>query len=176
LIDEVQTLARSSGLVSNTMGLQANVSSEGFRFETKDESMWETLHFAVGADGAIVAEGPVGGRGPHFASSVVAADRMRDLIERAQRFVLAVWQRIDSGHDIREAAVAIAIPDASHKVYAEVEVGSSMSVPMGMPSVVVAPQPPRLIRREDLGQDATTRMLQAELKRRFADEGAVHSG
>jgi hypothetical protein len=31
-------------------------------------------------------------------------------------------------------------------------------------------------RREDLGNDKTTRTLTAELKRRFADEGAVHSG
>ena len=33
-----------------------------------------------------------------------------------------------------------------------------------------------LVKREDLGTEATTRTLTAELKRRFADEGAVHRG
>jgi hypothetical protein len=106
---------------------------------------------------------------------VVSADRLRELVDRSQRFALTVWERIDPGHDVREAALTLAIPEAN-KVYAEGEVGSSMSVPMGLPHVLVAPEPARLVRREDLGSETTTRTLVAELKRRFADEGAVHSG
>jgi uncharacterized protein DUF4062 len=176
LVDEMQTAARTSGLVSNAMGLGSQVSSEGIRFEGKEGNAWETLRFLIGADGAIVAEGGVGGSDTHFASSVVAADRLGELVERGQRFALAVWERIDTGHDVREAALALAVPDASHKVYAEAPLGGSMSVPMGLPHVVVAPEPPRLVKREDLGNEATTRTLTAELKRRFADEGAVHGG
>lgn len=176
LVEEIQTAARASGLVSNAMGLSAQMSSEGIRFEGKEESAWETLRFLVGADGAIVAEGGVGGSDGHFASSVVAAERLAELVERGQSFALAVWERIDSGHDVREAALALAVPDASYKVYAEAPVGGSMSVPMGLPHVVVAPEPPRLVKREDFGNEATTRTLTAELKRRFADEGAVHRG
>jgi len=176
LVEEIQTAARASGLVSNAMGLGAQVSSEGVRFEGKEENAWETLRFLVGADGAVVAEGGVGGSDRHFAGSVVAAPRLAALVERGQRFALTVWERIDPGHDVREAALALAVPDASHKVYAEAPLGGSMSVPMGLPHVVVAPEPPRLVKREDLGNEATTRTLTAELKRRFADEGAVHTG
>lgn len=174
--DEMLTLARSTGLVSNAMGLNSHVSSEGIRFEGKEPDGWETLRFLVGADGAIVAEGSVGGSGGHFAGSIVAADRLGEFVERGQRFTLAVWEQVDTGHDIREAALALAIPEATYKVYAEGPVDSSMSMPMGLPDVIITPEPARLVRREDLGNQTVTRTLLAEMKRRFADEGAVHSG
>lgn len=176
LVEDVQSAARASGLVSNAMGLSATVSSAGIRFEGSEENAWETLQFLVGSDGAIVAEGGVGGDDGYFSGSVVIAGRLAQLVERAQRFALTVWERIDPGHDVREAALVLAVPEANHKVYAEVPVGGSMSVPMGLPYVVVAPRPPRLVKREDLGADGTTRTLTAELKRRFADQGAVHNG
>jgi hypothetical protein len=67
---------------------------------------------------------------------------------------------------VRKAAVALAVPEATYKVYAEAGVGTSISTPMGLPHVVVAPGPARVVRREDLANDATTRSLIAELKRR----------
>lgn len=176
LLEELQMMARRSGLVSNAMGLAVQVSSDGIRFEGKEENAWESLHFVIGADGAILAEGAVGGRSEHFAGSVVAADRLRQLVERAQHFALAVWGQIDRERDVREAALALAVPEASYKVYAEAEIGASLSMPMSLPPVVVAPEPARLVPREDLGSEKTTRTLVAELKRRFADKGAVHSG
>ena len=173
LADRLQTLARASGLVTNTMGLKADVRGDGVRFEASAERGWETLRFLVGADGTVVAEGAVGGRGEHFGGSVVMADRLVEFTAAAQRFALSIWDEIDSGHDVREVAVALAVPDAAHKVFAEAEPGSSISMPMSLPHVVVAPDPARLVRREDLGSDATTRVLVAELKRRFADAGAL---
>jgi hypothetical protein len=174
LLEELQTAARASGLVNNAMGLSTHVSSEGIRFEAKAENAWERLDFIIGADGALVAEGAVGGSDRNFGGNVVAAERLAELVERGQRFALAVWERIDPGGNAREAAVALAVPDASHKVYAEAPLGGSMSVPMGLPELLVVPDPPRLVKREDLGNDATTRTLIAELRRRFADHGAVH--
>jgi hypothetical protein len=101
------------------------------------------------------------------------ADRLADFTTAAQRFALSVWDEIDSGHDVREVAVALAVPDAEHKVFAETEPGSSISIPMSLPHVVIAPEPARLVRREELGSEATTRVFVAELKRRFADAGAL---
>lgn len=176
LAEDMQTLTRGTGLVSNAMGLSSHVTSEGVRFEGKEPGAWETLRFLVGADGAIVAEGGVGGSGEHFASSVVAADRLGELVEHGQRFALAVWDRVGKGHDVREAALALAIPEATYKIYAESPVGSSMSIPTGLPHLLVSPEPARLVRREDLDSERTARALLAEMKRRFADRGAVHSG
>jgi hypothetical protein len=173
LADQLQTLARTSGLVTNAMGLKVHVSGDGVRFEGSEERGWETLRFLVGADGAVVAEGAVGGRGEHFGGSVVMADRLAEFTTVAQRFALSVWDEIDSGHDVREVAVALAVPEAEHKVLAEAEPASSISMPMSMPHVAIAPEPARLVRREDLGSDATTRVLVAELKRLFADAGAL---
>ena len=65
---------------------------------------------------------------------MVDAGRLRAFVERAQTFALEVWKRIDPGHDVREAAIALAVPEASYKVYAETDVGGSMSMPMRMPT------------------------------------------
>jgi hypothetical protein len=176
LVEELQMMARSNGLVSNAMGLMARVDAEGIRFEGKDKDAWETLRFMIGADGAILTEGAVSGQGGHFSGSVVSAARLRELVDRSQRFALDVWERIDPGHDVREVALALAVPEATYKVYAEAEVGNTMSMPTGLPHVLVAPEPARVVRREDLDSDATTRALMAELKRRFADQGALHTG
>jgi hypothetical protein len=175
LAEELQTLARTSGLVNNAMALTVDISSSGVRFEAKEGDAWETLQFAVEADGAVVAEGSVGGSGGHFSESVVLAQPLRVLVERAQAFTLRAWKRIDTGYDIRETALTVGIPNAGYKVYAESDIGGSMSMPAGLPPVLIAPEPARLVRREDLSGEATTRMLIAELKRRFADAGAVHA-
>jgi hypothetical protein len=42
-----------------------------------------------------------------------------------------------------------------------------------MPDLLVAPNPPLLARREDLGSPDIANRLRAELRRRFAAEGGV---
>lgn len=175
LIDRILGMTRTSGLTSNAMAITQSVSSEGVEFVAKAEGAWEELQFRVGADGSIVSEGAVGGEAAHFGSGVVMANGLKSLIEKTQTFALAVWHEIDKGHDIRYAMAIVAVPDAQHKLFAETEPGNSMSVPMGLPAVVLAPNPPRQVRREDLGSEALTRSLLAETKRKFADANAVHS-
>jgi hypothetical protein len=174
LPDAIAAAARAVGLASQAMGLKKQVSGMGISFEGKEEGAWETLRFVVGADGAIVAEGAVGAQSGHFSGSLVTAQRLTELVDRSQQFALAVWERIDTGHDVREAAVTLAVPEATHKVYSEVAVAGAISMPMNLPHVLVAPEPARIVRREDFATDASSKLLVAELKRKFADAGAVH--
>ncbi len=175
LIDSLLGLARSKSLVSNASSLTQSVTAAGIEFEAKTEGSWEELQFFVGSDGSIVAEGAVAGDARHFGSSMVMSSRLADLIGRGQGFALAIWEEMDKGHDVRDIAVTVGIPEAQNKVFSDVEAGNSISMPMGLPEVVVAPNPPREVRREELGSDAITQTLVAEVRRKFADAGAVHS-
>lgn len=106
--------------------------------------------------------------------SVVMSDRARVIMDRAAAFAEAVWQRIDIRDEVRQVFLACAVPEAEHKVYALEPVGSSMSMPMSMPHILVAPDPPLDVRRADLCKPETLDRLQAMLRRGFEVEGAVH--
>jgi hypothetical protein len=87
-------------------------------------------------------------------------------------FAEAVWQRIDQRDEVRDVSITCAVPDAEHKVYALEPVGSSLSMPMSMPHVLVTPDPPVRTRRADL--PSVLDRLEAELHRAFELERAVH--
>ena len=75
---------------------------------------------------------------------------------------------------IREVAATVAIPDASMKVYSDMEfTGSSLSMgsTFGSPAVVVAPDPPRVARREDVGSPELVDQLVAEIRHAFLLDG-----
>jgi hypothetical protein len=175
LSDAIATEARASRLVTHAMGLDATVTGEGVRLVGKDPQAHETLNFIVTADGAVVAEGPVGGEGQFFAGMQVAAARLGGVIEGGVRFVQRVWQQIDGHDDVRQAAVMVAIPDAQSKVFTTEEPGNTMpGGAMGLPQVLAVPDPARIVRREDLADRSTVDALNAEVKRAFADAGAIH--
>lgn len=171
--DDLAMLARQARLVSNAMAVELATDSEGVRFTAKDARAYETLTFVVSATGIVIAEGPVGGDSQHFGSSEVSSARLTEFVESAQQFALRAWERIDPGHDVRQVAVAVAIPEAQHKVFTTAPLGNSMSYSMRLPPTVVAPEPPRLCQREELGTEQATQRLVAEVKRKFADGDAV---
>lgn len=97
----------------------------------------------------------------------------REVMERAVAFAEAVWSRIDSRDEVRDVFLACAVPEANHKVYALEPAAGSLSMGMGGPHVLVAPEPPLAARRADL--PAAVERLQAELHRSFELLGAVHA-
>jgi hypothetical protein len=175
LPNQIANEARSAGLVTHAMGLETTVTGEGVRLVGKDPQAYETLNFVVAADGAVVAEGAVGGTGQSFAGMQVAAERLNNVIDGSLRFAQRVWEQIDGHDDARQAAVAVAIPDAQSKVFTTEEPGNRMpGGAMGLPQVLVVPDPARVVRREDLADGKTVAALAAEVKRAFADAGAIH--
>lgn len=172
LLEDLAAAARTSRLAPQSVGIEGAVGRDAVRLELKGGRGFEDLALLVGFHGAIVAEGAVGGDDLGFGSSVVMADRSRDVLERAVRFAELAWQRIDARDEVRELAVVMAVPEAEHKLYALEPVGSSMRMPMSMPHLLVVPAEPLRVRRAELA--GATGRLQAELHRAFEVEGAVH--
>ena len=173
LVDQVATAARASGLVTHAMGLTTDVRADGIRVTAKDPRAWGEANLFVGADGAVVAEGDVAGTGS-FSSMQVVGDRLAEVLERSCQFAEGVWRVIDAQQEVRQVCVTVAIPDASNKVFATAPVGNTVSMSMSLGPVVIAPQPPLQVRREDVGSPATVRRLVASIKRVFQDANAVH--
>lgn len=107
-------------------------------------------------------------------SMKVMADRTREVIRRAAAFAEQAWAIVDRRDEIRRVLLVAAVPDAQQKTFVLEDTGSSMSMSMNMPDVLVAPGQPLEVRRQDLSTDATLDRLQAELRRAFELSGAVH--
>ncbi|MGH2904518.1 MAG: DUF4062 domain-containing protein [Solirubrobacteraceae bacterium] len=167
--DDLGMYVRTSGLVRHDMALQQALTAEGVEFEATNSRGYERLRFMVARDGAVLAEGAVSGSGL-LGSSVIEGPSVRRVVEQSCVFALGVWERIDRRDDIREVAATIAIPDASMKVFSDTEfTGNSLSMGnmMGSPAVVVAPNPPRVARREDLDSSGLVDTLVAEVRHAF---------
>lgn len=173
LEDELGMSVRTSGLVRHDMAMKQKLTADGVEFEAAESRGYEQLRFLVATDGAILAEGAVSGSGM-LGSSVVEAANVRRVIEQSCAFALGAWTRIDRRDEIREVVATVAIPDASMKVYSDAEfTGSSLSMgsAFGSPAVVVAPDPPRVARREDIGSAELVNQLVAEVRHAFLLDG-----
>lgn len=171
--DELGMSVRTSGLVRHDMAMKQKLTADGVEFEAADSRGYEQLRFLVATDGAILAEGAVSGSGM-LGSSVIEAPNVRRVVEQSCAFALGAWTRIDRRDEIREVVVTVAIPDASMKVYSDTEfTGSSLSMgsAFGSPAVVVAPDPPRVARREDVGSPELVNQLVAEVRHAFLLDG-----
>ena len=171
--DELGMSVRTSGLVRHDMAMRQKLTADGVEFEAADSRGYEQLRFLVATDGAILAEGAVSGSGL-LGSSVIEAPNVRRVVEQSCAFALDAWTRIDRRDEIREVAATVAIPDASMKVYSDTEfTGSSLSMgsAFGSPAVVVAPDPPRVARREDVGSPELVNQLVAEVRHAFLLDG-----
>lgn len=172
LVDDIASAARTSQLAPHSAGILSDVGRDSITLALSGDRGFEHLALRVRFDGSVVAEGPVGGDELGFGGSVVMADRAWEVMARSIAFTEAVWQRIDQRDEVRDVFLACAVPEAGHKVYALEPIGNSMSMPMSMPHVLVAPDPPLRARRADLPR--TIDILQAELHRGFEVERAVH--
>jgi hypothetical protein len=171
--DELGMSVRTSGLVRHDMAMTQKLTADGVEFESANSRGYEQLCFLVATDGAILAEGVVSGSGA-FGSSVIEAPNVRRVVEQGCAFALGAWARIDRRDEIRGVVATVAIPDASMKVYSDAEfTGGSLSLGsvFGSPAVVVAPDPPRVARREDIGSPEFVDQLIAEIRHAFLLQG-----
>jgi hypothetical protein len=174
LLGAAANAARASGLVSHEMGIQTAVDRDRLLLTAQGGGRGgSALNLVVGFDGSIVGEGDVGGDQMGFGGTMVLADRAREVIDRTARFAQHVWQAIDVRDEIRDILLTAAVPEASHKGWVEEDPGSSMSMSMGMPHVLIGPAQPMRVRRADLDQPETLDRLHAELRRAFELAGGV---
>lgn len=171
LLDQLATAARSSGLVPQSMGIETSVGPDRLGLTTQGPG--DTLNLLVGFDGSVVGEGDVGGDAMALGGMMVRADRAREVIARTAEFAQRAWQAIDTRDEVRNILLAAAVPEAEHKSWVEHDPGNSMSMPMSMPHVLIAPEQPLRARRADLDQPETLERLHSELRRAFELAGAV---
>ena len=172
LAEAVADLVRSHRLVDHGVGIRTSVTRDGIAVAPAGPYANAAPIVAVGADGAIVSEIDVGGSGT-FGSSLVDAARVAAGTAAAGALALAIWERIDAREEVQQVAVAVAIPDAQHKVFGTPSNPNSLSMGWGMPAKVAVPNPPVVVRRGEIAGDRLTERLLAELKRVFADAGAL---
>jgi hypothetical protein len=171
--DDIGMSLRTSGLVRHEMAMTQQLTTDGVEFEAGSAQGFEQLRFLVARDGAILIEGAVSATGT-LGSSVIEAPRVRLVVEQSCTFARDAWTRIDRRDDVRDLAVTVAVPDASMKVYSDSEYSGgslSMGSMFGSPAIVVAPDPPRLARREDLGAPELVDQLVAEVRQAFLLRG-----
>ena len=171
LVDELPAAARASGLVPQSMGIEVGVEADRVRLTAQDPS--DTLNLIVGLDGSVVGEGEVGGDQMGLGGMMVRADRVREVISRTAEFAERVWQAIDAREEVRNVLMVAAVPEAEHKSWVDRDPGNSMSMPMSMPHVLMAPEQPLRIGRADLGRAETLDRVHAELRRAFELAGGV---
>jgi hypothetical protein len=171
LLDPLAGAARASGLVPQSMGIETSVEAD--RVRLTGQGSRETLNLVVGLDGSVVGEGEVGGDQMGLGGMMVRADRAREVIGQTADFAQRVWQVIDTRDEVRTILLAAAVPEAEHKSWVDHDPGNSMSMPMSMPHVLIAPEQPLRARRADLDQPGTLDRLHAELRRAFELAGGV---
>lgn len=172
LADRLIAEARAAGVLDQAVGVSPSVSSDGVALQADDQRGWVPTKILVAADGAIAVEADVAAEGM-LGSGQIDHDRVVDLVECSSAYAQRIWSQLDDRDRVRQAAAVVGVPEAEMKLYVTKATGTSSRIPMGNPTQVTAPEPPIVVRREDVGAEATTERLVVSLKRAFADLGAV---
>lgn len=171
--ETVADLARGARLIPHSQGVTADVRREGVSLVPAGGGyVGQPGFITVGTDGAIVCEVDVGGEGT-MAGTRVDSELLARGIQSVGAFALSVWQAIDSREEVQQVAVAVAILDAQHKVFDLASNATSYSMGMTLPATVIVPETATVVRRAEVAGEELARKLVAEIKRVFADAGAV---
>jgi hypothetical protein len=173
LADAIADLVRAHRLVDHSVGITHALTREGITIGPTGSYANAPASVLVGADGAVMCEVDVAGGDQFFGSSRVDPERLRAGVAAAGAFALDVWARIDEREEVQQVAVALAIPDAQHKVFGAPTGKNTLSMGWGLPQIVAVPKPPAIVRRGEVAGDELATRLVAEVKRIFADSNAV---
>ena len=174
LADTLIAAAREVGLIPQRLGVDATIDgTDGVHLQAGSGHSADRVSITLGRRGDLMVEGSAQGPGT-FSTLLIDPDRLARLVEDAGRFAQQAWSEIDSSQQITHCCMTIGIPNAHQRVYGRTS-GSTLSFGMSprQPPTVIAPQPPLLARRADLGTDRTTQPLLAAVERAFRDAGAT---
>jgi hypothetical protein len=179
-VDRLIAAARTSGLISQSDGVEPAVTADGISITWTPSRGFDRLQALVATDGSVVAEGTAGAPRGDMTSlgwMVVLHDRLPEVISQALRFTEEVWRALDARRDIDQTYLGAAVDRANGKSYSfQVPQGRvSMGSSMGLPELIVVPDEPLLVRRQDLTSPENATRLQAEIRHRFEVAGAVNN-
>jgi hypothetical protein len=171
--DRIAAIAREQSLVPQSVGLDPRISRAGIALHQAGRYANSDPLVAIGADGAVSGSFDVGGS-DQFGGMRVDPQRLDDGVRAAGAFALAAWSILDEREAVQQVAVALAIPEAQHKVFGNSTGSSSLQMgSFGMPTEVVVPEPARIVRSADVSSAELAARLVAEVRRLFTDAGAV---
>jgi hypothetical protein len=169
--DDLIAALRAAGAISQGVGIVAELTAAGAKLDPGPQQSGPDA--AVEADGAITISGSVASEGM-LGAMAIDPERLEALIAAAGRGAQLIWDRIDARAEIGQVALTAAVLDAQSVAYGP---SSSGSVSLGgsIPAVLIAPDPPQVFARGQLGQDQVTHRVLAAIRRVFADAGRVQS-
>lgn len=160
---------RGAGAISQSVGIREEVTAAGIKLLPSQQH--EQPLATIEADGAITVSGSVAADGM-LGGMVIDPGRLEELLANAGTAAKLIWDRIDTRGEVRQAAVVLAILNAEYVAYGA---SSSGSVSMGgsIPGTLLVPDPPPVVPRGQLDQQAITHQILAVTKRVFADAGRM---
>jgi hypothetical protein len=170
--DAVADMARATRLVTHSVGVTSRVTRAGVALERAAPVVGGEPVVAVAPDGAITCEVDIGGD-DQLGGMRVDPDRLGAGVRSVGEFGLRVWERIDRREAVQQVAVAVAIPEAQHKVFGLPTGTTGSSMGMSLPNLVVVPEPPIVVRRGEVAGDELARRVVAEVRQIYADAGAI---
>jgi hypothetical protein len=171
--DNVAALLREQRLVTQSTGIESRVTGAGVTLTKTGGYANAEPVASLEADGSVVVAFEVGGN-DNFGSMRVDPERLADGIAASGRFALAAWAALDEREVVQQVAVAVAIPDAGNKVFGASTGSNSIQMGgFGRPSELVVPEPARIVRRAEVASSELSARLVAEVRRVFADAGAI---
>jgi hypothetical protein len=178
-VDMVIAAARGCGVISQSQGVETGVGADSLHVTWAPDRGFDRFEMIVAVDGSVVVDGPAGAdrRDPgSLGWMVVFHHRVVETAGQGLRCIDAIWQSLDTRRDIARAFVGAAVVRANGKSYSfEQPVGRvSMGSSTGLSDVIVVPDQPLLVRREDLTADKNATRIQAEIRHRFEVAGAVN--
>jgi hypothetical protein len=173
LAEHVADLARRERLIPHSVGIEARVSRAGISLDVTERGYSSQPGIIkVGPDGAVACHIDVGGD-DELAGSRIDPTLLKAGIRRVGAFALGAWERIDRREAVQQVAACVAILDAQYKVFGLPTGASSYSLGMTLPQTVIVPEQPAIVRRADIAGEALADRLVAEVRRHYADAGAV---
>ena len=121
-----------------------------------------------------MCEVDVGGDG-QLAGTRIDPELLASGITRVGAFALSVWDQIDQREEVQQVAAAVSIVDPQHKVFGLAPDANRYSLGFNIPTIVVAPEPALVIRAAEMNVAQLPTRLVAEVRRAYADAGAVAS-
>ena len=173
LPDDLSTLARALAIVPHSQGIASEVTANGVRLSA-GETHNPTSRVLIAPDCSVVVEAEVAGADRNYGAGSIDPERLAAVLLAATRFAEGAWTRVDPRGAIQQAALTCAIPNANGRVFGR-QSGSTMSFghSHSLPATVVAPTPPRIVRRQDISTAEVQQSVMAAIRRVFADAGAL---
>lgn len=172
LDDGAAAVVRRHGIVAQSAGIEVQANTYGLVLTASAPRDFHTTVITLAADGALTADVSARADGS-MDGMAISYPRVVAAIAATTAAAQDLWAILPGGDLVAQVAVTVCVPDANHHpLTLSGQVGGSMGVPT-IPNPLVAPKPPAVVRRADLGTADTNRLLAISLKQAFADHGAV---